>query len=118
MMKQSGQKLGRRLINLQQRKSGKSMFVGPSPPIQCKTSTALGGSGNLDLKPGKVWIMGRQAKQPKTCAYEVDCTLVQTEKGELVISGDTSLLRQYFESSPEQWLRCLALTKESKDGKT
>lgn len=45
------------------------------------------------------------------------CTVVKTSDGEHIVTGDQSLLREVFESSPEQWLRCLAL-KDTKDGKT
>lgn len=44
------------------------------------------------------------------------CNIMKTGDGEFVITGDSDVLRDYFDSSPELWLRCLALTKEDKDG--
>lgn len=40
------------------------------------------------------------------------CTLIRTGEGELVITGDESLLQEVFETKPGQWLRNLALTKD------
>ncbi len=45
------------------------------------------------------------------------CTIHKTAPGEFVITGDSDLLKAYFESSPELWLRCAAL-KGTKNGKT
>jgi hypothetical protein len=39
-------------------------------------------------------------------------SIFKTSSDEFVVSGDEALLRDFFEAHPEQWLRCLALTKD------
>lgn len=55
--------------------------------------------------------MGTSNSQPSTPIGSV-CTVYKTSKGQFVISGDHALLRDYFETDPEQWLRCLALKED------
>lgn len=77
-------------------------------------------SNDVQLKPGNLWTMGNTSQQPPMRSPPQDegatVALMRTGKGEFVITGDISVLRAYFEASPEQWLRCLALKGESKDG--
>ena len=62
--------------------------------------------------------MGDSSQQPPTfqdrAAVGGVCSIVKTNKGEFVISGDSDLLQEVFESRPEQWLRCMALKDKSK----
>ena len=43
------------------------------------------------------------------------CSLFKTEQGKYVVAGDETLLRDYFENNPEQWLRIIALAGEENE---
>ena len=47
-------------------------------------------------------------------------TLLKTAAGEFVLTGHDAqrLLMEYFEQSPELWLRLLALKADEENGKT
>lgn len=114
MMKKLGQKLTQRLTNSLQKKDAKLMYEDPFQASPLKTVTPPGGSGRVDLiKPGKVW----KTTSPAPTPLGTVCNIIRQADGSLVVTGDQTLLREYFEQDPEQWLRCLAL-KESKNGKT
>lgn len=54
--------------------------------------------------------MGTSSEMPPLPIGAV-CSIIKTAEGEFIITGDSAVLRDLFENSPEQWLRCLALTK-------
>jgi hypothetical protein len=119
MMKSIGQRPSQQLTSLQQSTAPQSMYDPTSQNQQglLRTDTLLGGSANsFDLKPGQVWKMGAAAQQQQN-PIGAAVSIFKTGNGEIVITGDKILLREYFESDPEQWLRCLAL-KGTKNGKT
>ncbi len=60
--------------------------------------------------------MGSNAQHPPQPIGAM-CTVIKTSEGELVVTGDESLLQEAFETRPGQWLRNLALTKEERNGK-
>ena len=81
-----------------------------------------GGSSNdwLQITPGEViHTVGAQATQPPQVQGSQHMSLVKTGAGEFMLSGNNAqqLLMEYFEQSPELWLRLLALKAGEEDGK-
>lgn len=62
--------------------------------------------------------MGDSAQQPPKKPIGATCSIIKTADGGFDIVGESNLLQEFFETKPEQWLRCLALRDESKNGKT
>ena len=115
MINELGHLLSQQLINLQKRKNAQSTSgLGLSNQQgQAATNTRLGGFGNN--------VFGATSQSPPVYGGSPGigamCTIHKTGTGEFVITGDSDLLKAYFEISPELWLRCAAL-KGTKNGKT